>query len=75
MNEAFAVVPMAAMRDLGIEHERLNVHGGACALEHPIGASGARIVTLLSAMAKYDVARGIAAICIGGGEATAALER
>ena len=77
VNEAFAVVPMAAMRDLGIEHERLNVHGGACALGHPIGASGARIlVTLLSAMAKYDVARGIAAICIGGGEATAmALER
>ncbi len=77
VNEAFAVVPMAAMRDLGLEHERLNVHGGACALGHPIGASGARIlVTLLSAMAKYDVARGIAAICIGGGEATAvALER
>ena len=77
VNEAFAVVPMAAMRDLGLEHERLNVHGGACALGHPIGASGARIlVTLLSAMAKYDVARGVAAICIGGGEATAvALER
>jgi acetyl-CoA C-acetyltransferase len=77
VNEAFAVVPMAAMRDLGLEHEKLNVHGGACALGHPIGASGARIlVTLLSAMAKYGVDRGVAAICIGGGEATAiALER
>jgi acetyl-CoA C-acetyltransferase len=77
VNEAFAVVPMAAMRDLGLEHEKLNVHGGACALGHPIGASGARIlVTLLLAMAKYGVDRGVAAICIGGGEATAiALER
>ena len=77
VNEAFAVVPMAAMRDLGLSHDQLNVHGGACALGPPIGASGARIlVTLLAAMAKYDVPRGVAAICIGGGEATAiALER
>jgi len=77
INEAFAVVPMAAMFDLGIPHERLNVHGGACALGHPVGASGARIiVTLLNALEKYDLKRGVAAICIGGGEATAvAVER
>jgi acetyl-CoA C-acetyltransferase len=77
INEAFAVVPMAAMAELGIPHERLNVHGGACALGHPIGASGARIiVTLLHAMERRGVRRGIAAICIGGGEGTAvALER
>jgi acetyl-CoA C-acetyltransferase len=77
INEAFAVVAMAAMRDLGLPHEKVNVHGGACALGHPIGASGARIVvTLLAALAKYDLKRGIAAICIGGGEATAmAIER
>jgi acetyl-CoA C-acetyltransferase len=77
INEAFAVVTMAAMRDLALPHERVNVHGGACALGHPIGASGARIlVTLLNAMAKYGERRGVAALCIGGGEATAvALER
>src|SRR5690606_21940161 len=72
INEAFAVVPMVAMRDLGIPHDRLNVHGGACALGHPIGASGARIlVTLLSALRQYGLKRGLAAVCIGGGEATA----
>jgi acetyl-CoA C-acetyltransferase len=77
VNEAFAVVTMAAMRDLGVPHDKMNVHGGACALGHPIGASGARIlVTLLSAMEKYGQRRGVAALCIGGGEATAvALER
>ncbi|MEN8195646.1 MAG: acetyl-CoA C-acyltransferase, partial [Pseudomonadota bacterium] len=77
VNEAFAVVTMAAMRDLDIPHEHMNVHGGACALGHPVGASGARIMaTLMAAMAKYDVDRGVAALCIGGGEATAvALER
>ena len=77
INEAFAAVAMAAMRDLQIPHEKLNVHGGACALGHPIGASGARIiVTLLAALAKYNLRRGIAALCIGGGEATAlAIER
>jgi acetyl-CoA C-acetyltransferase len=77
VNEAFAVVTMAAMRDLGVPHEKMNVHGGACALGHPIGASGARIiVTLLSAMEKYGEAKGVAALCIGGGEATAvAVER
>ncbi|QRY82487.1 acetyl-CoA C-acyltransferase [Pseudomonas sp. PDNC002] len=72
VNEAFAVVAMAAMRDLDIPHEKLNVHGGACALGHPIGASGARvIVTLLSALKQYDLKRGVASVCIGGGEATA----
>ena len=72
VNEAFAVVPMAFMAELGIPHDRLNVNGGACALGHPIGASGARIiVTLLHAMEARGVRRGIAAICIGGGEATA----
>lgn len=77
VNEAFAVVTMAAMRDLDISHDRMNVHGGACALGHPVGASGARIMaTLLGAMARYDVDRGVASLCIGGGEATAvALER
>ncbi|MBX4956741.1 acetyl-CoA C-acyltransferase [Rhizobium lentis] len=77
INEAFAVVAMAAMRDLDLPHERVNVHGGACALGHPIGASGARIlVTLLSALERYDLKRGMAALCIGGGEATAvAIER
>ena len=77
INEAFAVVTMAAMRDLDLAHDRLNVHGGACALGHPVGASGARIlVTLLAAMEKFDVRRGVAALCIGGGEATAmAVER
>ncbi|WP_426234255.1 acetyl-CoA C-acyltransferase [Pseudomonas sp. TWP3-2] len=72
VNEAFAVVAMAAMKHLDIPHEKLNVHGGACALGHPIGASGARIlVTLLSALRQKGLKRGIAAICIGGGEATA----
>lgn len=72
INEAFAVVTMAAMRDLDLGHERVNVHGGACALGHPVGASGARIlVTLLAAMAKNHVDRGVATLCIGGGEATA----
>jgi acetyl-CoA C-acetyltransferase len=77
VNEAFAVVTMAFMRELDVPHDKVNVHGGACALGHPIGASGARIlVTLLAAMQRYDVARGLAAICIGGGEATAmALEK
>ena len=77
INEAFAVVAMAAMRDLGLAHDKVNVHGGACALGHPLGASGARImVTLLAALEKYRLQRGIAALCIGGGEATAiALER
>jgi len=77
INEAFAVVPMAAMHDLGLPHEKVNVHGGACALGHPLGASGARImVTLLAALEKYGLRRGIASLCIGGGEATAiALER
>jgi acetyl-CoA C-acetyltransferase len=77
VNEAFAVVPMAFMRELGVPHERMNVNGGACALGHPIGASGARIVvTLLNAMEAHDVRRGVAAICIGGGEGMAvALER
>ncbi len=72
VNEAFAVVAMAAMKSLGLAHEQLNVNGGACALGHPIGASGARImVTLLNAMRTRGEKRGIAAICIGGGEATA----
>ncbi|MGB8028078.1 MAG: acetyl-CoA C-acyltransferase [Terracidiphilus sp.] len=77
INEAFAVVAMAAMRDLGLPHEKVNVHGGACALGHPIGASGARIlVTLLAALAQRKLRRGVAALCIGGGEATAvAIER
>ena len=68
---------MAAMRDLDLPHAKVNVHGGACALGHPIGASGARIVvTLLAALEKYDLKRGVAALCIGGGEATAiAIER
>ncbi|MEO1677600.1 MAG: acetyl-CoA C-acyltransferase [Pseudomonadota bacterium] len=77
VNEAFAVVPMAFMRELGIAHGQMNVNGGACALGHPIGASGARIlVTLLHAMEARGAARGVAAICIGGGEGMAmALER
>ena len=77
INEAFAVVAMAAMRDLDLPHDKVNVHGGACALGHPIGASGARIVvTLLSALQKYGLKRGVASVCIGGGEATAiAVER
>ncbi len=77
INEAFAVVAMAAMRDLDLPHDAVNVHGGACALGHPIGASGARvIVTLLAALERYDLKRGMATLCIGGGEATAiAVER
>jgi len=72
INEAFAVVPMAAIRDLGLDHAKVNVHGGACALGHPIGASGARIlVTLIGALRKTGGKRGIASLCIGGGEATA----
>ena len=72
INEAFAAVPMAAMHDLDIAHSKVNVHGGACALGHPIGASGARIiVTLLGALKKTGGKRGVAALCIGGGEATA----
>ncbi|HSQ05279.1 MAG TPA: acetyl-CoA C-acyltransferase, partial [Burkholderiales bacterium] len=77
INEAFAVVTMAAMQELDLPHEKVNVHGGACALGHPIGASGARIVvTLLAALEKYGLKRGVASLCIGGGEATAmAVER
>ncbi|MBV4473514.1 acetyl-CoA C-acyltransferase [Pseudomonas sp. B2M1-30] len=72
VNEAFAVVGMAAMKHLEIPHDKLNVHGGACALGHPIGASGARIlVTLLATLRQKNLKRGVAAICIGGGEATA----
>ncbi|QFT94649.1 Acetyl-CoA acetyltransferase [Roseovarius sp. THAF9] len=77
VNEAFAVVPMAFMHEMGLPRDKVNVHGGACALGHPIGASGARImVTLLNALEKRDLKRGVAAICIGGGEGTAiAIER
>ena len=72
INEAFAVVTMAAMHDLELPHDKVNVHGGACALGHPIGASGARvIVTLIGALRKYGKRRGVASLCIGGGEATA----
>jgi acetyl-CoA C-acetyltransferase len=72
INEAFAVVTMAAMQEHGLPHEKVNVHGGACALGHPIGASGARIVvTLLGALRKLGKKRGMASLCIGGGEATA----
>lgn len=72
INEAFAVVTMAAMRDLKLDHQRVNIHGGACALGHPIGASGARLIaTLLGALRKTGGKRGIASLCIGGGEATA----
>jgi acetyl-CoA C-acetyltransferase len=72
INEAFAVVTMAAMKEHGIAHDKVNVHGGACALGHPIGASGARIVvTLIGALRKQGKKRGVAALCIGGGEATA----
>lgn len=72
INEAFAVVTMAAMHDLNLPHERVNVHGGACALGHPIGASGARIlVTLIAALKQRGLKRGMASLCIGGGEATA----
>ncbi len=77
INEAFAVVTMAAMKEHALPHEKVNVHGGACALGHPIGASGARIVvTLINALEKHGGKRGVASLCIGGGEATAlAIER
>jgi len=77
INEAFAVVTMAAMQELDLSHEKVNVYGGACALGHPVGVSGARIlVTLINAMQRHDVKTGVAALCIGGGEATAvAIER
>lgn len=77
INEAFAVVAMAAAKDLGIAHEKLNINGGACALGHPIGATGARlIVTLLYALERRGLKKGVASLCIGGGEATAiAIER
>ena len=72
INEAFAVVTMAAMQEHALPHDKVNVHGGACALGHPIGASGARIVvTLIGALRKYGLKRGVASLCIGGGEATA----
>ncbi|MGO4469395.1 acetyl-CoA C-acyltransferase, partial [Pseudoduganella sp. RAF53_2] len=72
INEAFAAVPMAAMHDLDIPHSKVNVHGGACALGHPIGATGARIIiTLIGALKAKGGKKGVAALCIGGGEATA----
>jgi acetyl-CoA C-acetyltransferase len=72
INEAFAVVTMAAMKEHNIPHEKVNVNGGACALGHPIGASGARvIVTLIGALRTRRLKRGVACLCIGGGEATA----
>ncbi|TWH02721.1 acetyl-CoA C-acetyltransferase [Pseudoxanthomonas taiwanensis J19] len=72
INEAFAVVAMAPIRELGIPHDRINVNGGACALGHPIGATGARlVVTLVNALRKRGLKKGVAALCIGGGEATA----
>jgi acetyl-CoA C-acetyltransferase len=72
VNEAFAVVTMAAMKDVGIPHEKVNVNGGACALGHPIGATGARIITtLIYALKKRGLKKGVAALCIGGGEGTA----
>jgi acetyl-CoA C-acetyltransferase len=72
VNEAFAVVAMAAMHELSIPHDKLNIRGGACALGHPVGASGARIiVTLIHALRDKGLKRGVASLCIGGGEATA----
>ena len=72
INEAFAVVPMIAMKELGISHDVVNVNGGACAMGHPIGASGARVlITLLAAMEDRDVKKGVASLCIGGGEGIA----
>ena len=72
INEAFATVTMAAMKDLDLPAEKVNIHGGACALGHPVGASGTRIlVTLIAALRKYQKTRGVASLCIGGGEATA----
>ena len=77
INEAFAMVTMLAMQELGLEHDKVNIHGGACAQGHPIGSTGSRlIVTLAHAMRSKGATKGIAALCIGGGEATAvALER
>ena len=77
VNEAFAVVPMIAMKELGISRDKLNVNGGACAMGHPIGASGARVlITLLAAMEDRDAKKGMASLCIGGGEGIAmAVER
>ena len=77
VNEAFAVVALAAMKEHGLPHDKINVHGGACALGHPIGASGARIlVTLIHEMVRRDVRRGLATLCIGGGMGVAlAVER
>ena len=77
INEAFAVVPMIAMKELGVSHDKVNVNGGACALGHPIGASGARVVvTLINALEQQGKKRGMAALCIGGGEGIAmAIER
>jgi acetyl-CoA C-acetyltransferase len=72
INEAFAAVPMAAIQELGLDHQKVNVNGGACALGHPIGATGARLMTtLLYALRARGKRRGIASLCIGGGEATA----
>jgi acetyl-CoA C-acetyltransferase len=72
VNEAFAVVPMALMKELDVPHEKVNVNGGACALGHPIGASGARImVTLIHALKARGLKKGLATLCIGGGEGTA----
>ena len=72
INEAFAVVPMAAMKDLSLSTDIVNIHGGACALGHPVGTSGARIIaTLITALEKYNLDKGVASLCIGGGEATA----
>ena len=72
INEAFAIVTMAAMKEHGLPHDKVNVHGGACALGHPIGASGARVVvTLIGAMRKHGLKSGVSSLCIGGGEATA----
>ena len=72
INEAFAVVPMAAMHDLGLSHDKVNINGGACALGHPLGASGARVmVTLINALRSQGKTKGVASLCIGGGEATA----
>jgi len=72
INEAFAVVPMAAMHDLGLSHDKVNINGGACALGHPLGASGARVmVTLINALRSQGKSKGVASLCIGGGEATA----
>ena len=72
INEAFSVVVLAALKELDLDREKVNIHGGACAIGHPIGASGARImVTLLNSLEKYSLKKGVAALCIGGGEATA----